>query len=204
MTTIAFVGLGTMGRHMAGHLVARGFAVRGHDRVPGAAASVPGVVAADSIAAAAQGADVAITMLPDTPDVEAVVLGAGGLAGTLAAGSLVIDMSTMSPVAARAIHAALAARGIGFVDAPVSGGAAGGGGGGADHHGGRIGRRLRAGGAAVRSPGPGGDACGAAGRRADGEAVQPGGGGQQPAIGVRDARAGPRRRAWTWRRCARC
>ncbi len=120
MGSIAFIGLGTMGRHMARHLVAAGHSVRGFDVVPGVV--VEGVVAAGSIAEAAAGAAVAVTMLPDTPDVEAVVLADGGLAASMAAGSLVIDMSTMSPVAARAIHAALAARGIGFVDAPVSGG----------------------------------------------------------------------------------
>ncbi|MFM7719371.1 MAG: NAD(P)-dependent oxidoreductase, partial [Actinomycetota bacterium] len=62
------------------------------------------------------------TMLPDTPDVEAVLFGRSGVATALASGALAIDMSTIDPIATRGFHARLAERGVGFLDAPVSGG----------------------------------------------------------------------------------
>ena len=95
MTVVAFVGLGRMGRLMAPHLVAAGHEVRGFDLDPGAA--VDGVQTRASAREAADGAEVAITMLPSPAAVRAATLGPGGLAEGLAAGSLCIDMSTAPP-----------------------------------------------------------------------------------------------------------
>lgn len=126
-TTIAYVGLGIMGRPAAGHLVRAGHAVRVYARQPKAATPLLalGATAHNTPAVAATGADFAFTNVSDTPDVEEVILGPGGLAEGLATGAMVVDMSTIAPAAARKIGAALRARGIGFVDAPVSGGQAG-------------------------------------------------------------------------------
>ncbi len=123
MTVVAFVGLGRMGRLMAPHLVAAGHEVRGFDLDP--QATVDGVEPRVSARAAAEGADVAITMLPSPAAVRAATLGPGGLAEGLARGSLCIDMSTAPPRLARELAAALAARGIDALDAPVSGGTIG-------------------------------------------------------------------------------
>jgi 2-hydroxy-3-oxopropionate reductase len=124
LRTVGFIGLGTMGHSMAQNLMKAGFAVRVFDvrREAVDELAALGAHAASSIADAAQGADVAITMLPNTPDVEAVVLGEGGLLANPPAGKLIVDMSTIAPVAERRMHAACAAQGIEYVDAPVSGG----------------------------------------------------------------------------------
>jgi 2-hydroxy-3-oxopropionate reductase len=124
MATIAFIGLGTMGRHMAGRLLAAGHTVRAHDVRPDAVAELAGrgAVPAASVREATKGADAAVLMLPDTPQVEEVVLGPGGLAEAPPPGRLVIDMSTISADAARRFAAVLAERGVEMIDAPVSGG----------------------------------------------------------------------------------
>lgn len=123
MTVVAFVGLGRMGRLMTPHLVAAGHEVRGFDLDPGA--QVAGVHARASAREAAEGAEVAITMLPSPAAVHSATLGPGGLAEGLAEGSLCIDMSTAPPGLARELAAALAPRGIDALDAPVSGGTIG-------------------------------------------------------------------------------
>ena len=123
MTTVAFAGLGRMGRLMTARLVAAGHAVRGFDLDP--AAVVDGVTPCASASAAARGADVAITMLPSPEAVRAATLGVDGLAEGLAAGALCIDMSTAPPALARELASALAPRGIDALDAPVSGGTIG-------------------------------------------------------------------------------
>lgn len=123
MTTVAFVGLGRMGRRMTARLVAAGHDVRGFDLDP--AAVVDGVLSCTSARSAARGAEIAITMLPSPEAVRAATLGEDGLAGGLAAGALCIDMSTAPPALARELAAALAARGIDALDAPVSGGTIG-------------------------------------------------------------------------------
>ena len=122
--TVGFIGLGTMGREMTRNLLRAGYAVQAFDTAPAAIADAmqAGATPAASIAEAAQGADAVVTMLPDTPDVEAVVLGAGGLLHHPPPGRIVVDMSTIAPTAVRAMHARLRDAGIALLDAPVSGG----------------------------------------------------------------------------------
>jgi len=120
MAVIGFIGLGTMGRLMAARLLAAGHVVQGYDVNP--AAVLPGLREAASVAAAAAGAEAVILMLPDTPDVESVVLGPGGLRENPPAGRLIVDMSTIAAGAARRMAETLAEDGITLLDAPVSGG----------------------------------------------------------------------------------
>jgi 2-hydroxy-3-oxopropionate reductase len=118
---IGFIGLGIMGRPMAGHLLAASLPLTVHSRSPGpvdelVAEGASGAGSPEEVAAAS---DVVITMLPDTPDVVEVV---GALVPALAPGSLVIDMSSIDPVPTRELAARVAAAGSSMVDAPVSGG----------------------------------------------------------------------------------
>lgn len=122
---IAFIGLGQMGLPMARNLAAKGYRLAVHDREAQAIARARAAFScdgADSLAALARGADAVITMLPDGHSVREVLLGADGLVEGCAQGTLVIDMSSSSPIGTRALGTELAARGIGLVDAPVSGG----------------------------------------------------------------------------------
>ncbi|HEY8498001.1 MAG TPA: 2-hydroxy-3-oxopropionate reductase [Limnochordales bacterium] len=123
-TTIAFIGLGIMGRPMARNLLKAGFRLRVHNRSRGPVdqLAAEGAVPASSPAEAAAGADAVITMLPDSPDVEQVVMGPSGVAEGLRRGGVLIDMSTISPIVTRELANRLAARGIAMLDAPVSGG----------------------------------------------------------------------------------
>ena len=120
---IGFIGLGVMGRRMAINLRKAGFTLTVHDLNRAAVAELveAGATDAGSIAGAAA-ADIVVTMLPDTPDVEAVVHGDTGLAATMRRGSVLIDMSSISPTATQAMAAMLAEKGIEMLDAPVSGG----------------------------------------------------------------------------------
>jgi 2-hydroxy-3-oxopropionate reductase len=113
---IGFIGLGVMGAPMARNLVAAG-----HDVVVTSRTrkDVEGASWAGSPRAVAEQADIVVTMLPDSPQVEEVV--ADVLAGARA-GSLIVDMSTISPVVTRELAAAASEQGVGYVDAPVSGG----------------------------------------------------------------------------------
>jgi 2-hydroxy-3-oxopropionate reductase len=124
MTIVGFIGLGVMGHAMAINLVRAGHAVTGYDARPGAAEELAsqGVHAASSIAEAAMDADVVITMLPDTPQVEEVIMGPGGLLENPPPGRFVIDMSTISPSATRRMAEALDRDSVAMLDAPVSGG----------------------------------------------------------------------------------
>jgi 2-hydroxy-3-oxopropionate reductase len=124
MTAIAYVGLGTMGSPMACNLARAGHDVRGVNRTPAKAAALvaAGGTAAASLAEAVDGAEVVLTNLPDSPDVQEVVLGAGGVLDLVAPGTLVIDHSTVLPQLARELAAAGAERGVPVLDAPVSGG----------------------------------------------------------------------------------
>jgi 2-hydroxy-3-oxopropionate reductase len=121
---IGFIGLGTMGRPMALNLLGAGYPVTVHSRSEAlvAAFAQAGGSRADSPAQLGSVVDVAITMLPDTPDVESVVLGSEGLLSGMKPNSLLIDMSTISPSATREIGEQCLSRSVGFVDAPVSGG----------------------------------------------------------------------------------
>jgi 2-hydroxy-3-oxopropionate reductase len=124
MRRIGFIGLGVMGAPMAEHLIKAGFEVRGHTRRPAGRdrLAAAGGRPAASVAEAIHGADVVITMLPDSPDVAEVVLGPGGVLANAGAGTLLIDMSTVRPRTARQIAAAAAGRRVEALDAPVSGG----------------------------------------------------------------------------------
>lgn len=125
MTKLAFLGLGVMGYPMAGHLAAKGFDVAVYNRTPAKAQSwvkQHGGAAAPGPAEAAKGADLVFACLGDDPDVEAVVHAA---MDGLKSGAVFVDHTTASPSLARRLHALLAEQGVGFVDAPVSGGQAG-------------------------------------------------------------------------------
>jgi len=126
-TTIAFIGLGIMGGPMAGHLIDAGHDVVGYNRSRTAVDRLVerGGRAADSVADAVRDAEVVITMVPDSPDVEAVALGDDGIYAAAKPGTLHIDCSTIRPDVARAVAAAGDERGVRVVDAPVSGGEAG-------------------------------------------------------------------------------
>lgn len=118
---VGFIGLGIMGRPMALNLVRSGHRLVVHSRSQAPVDELvrAGAAAANGPRGVAAAADVVITMLPDTHTVEAIVREA---ASALRPGGLVIDMSTIHPEAARALATELGARGIGFLDAPVSGG----------------------------------------------------------------------------------
>jgi 3-hydroxyisobutyrate dehydrogenase len=124
---IGFAGLGTMGAAMAANLRRAGFEVTVWNRTPGRTAPLLelGAREASSPAELARSSDVVVVCVSDTPDVEAVLFGPDGIATGIAAGGLVIDCSTIAPEATRAIASQLAERGVGFVDAPVSGGSEG-------------------------------------------------------------------------------
>ena len=126
-TSIACVGLGTMGRPAAAHLLAAGHQLHIYARRPDAAGSLleAGAVLHPSPAAAAARARFAFTSVSATRDVEEVILGEDGLAEGMERGGMIIDMSSCAPASARQMEAELAGRGIDFLDAPVSGGEAG-------------------------------------------------------------------------------
>ena len=122
--TVGVVGTGIMGAPMARNLAKAGFDVIAYNRTASRAEALreDGVTVAASLAEVGQAASVVITMVPDTPDVLAVVEGDGGLAGAMHEGSVLIDMSTISPAETRALAERLAEHGIAMLDAPVSGG----------------------------------------------------------------------------------
>jgi 2-hydroxy-3-oxopropionate reductase len=123
---IGLIGLGIMGKPMARNLLKAGFELVVHNRSRAAVdelvAESPGVTAANSPREVAEQVDVVITMLPDSPDVEAVVFGDGGLLEAMSSGKLLIDMSTIAPATSIAVNDALTQRGASALDAPVSGG----------------------------------------------------------------------------------
>ena len=127
MTRVGFIGFGIMGSPMAINLAAAGFEVRGFSRDMSKVSRVAdkGVRSAKTLQELVENSDVVITMLPDSPDVESVVLGDGGVFQFAREGLLFIDMSSIRPdVASRIFHEG-AERGIDVLDAPVSGGEAG-------------------------------------------------------------------------------
>ncbi|HEY2907370.1 MAG TPA: 2-hydroxy-3-oxopropionate reductase [Vicinamibacterales bacterium] len=122
--TIGFIGLGVMGKPMAANLIKAGHALVVHNRSRAAVDELSGAGAApaESPADVARRASVVITMVPDTPDVELVLAGPNGVLSALQRGSVVIDMSSISPVATRRLAARVAEQGGSMLDAPVSGG----------------------------------------------------------------------------------
>ncbi len=123
-TTVAVIGLGIMGGPMAANLVRSGFDVVGYNRSPAKVETLvsAGGRGASSIAEAVAEADVILTMVPDSPDVEEVALGEDGIIAHARAGSLWIDASTIRPDVAVTVAQAAKAKGIRCLDAPVSGG----------------------------------------------------------------------------------
>ena len=123
---VGFVGLGKMGFPMAGHLARAGFDLLVADAAPGVAdrfVAAHGGAVAESLTAMGRAADAVVTMLPTGAIVRQVLLGPGDcVAAGMAAGSLLIDMSTSNPMETRSLGEELAARGIAMVDAPVAGG----------------------------------------------------------------------------------
>jgi 2-hydroxy-3-oxopropionate reductase len=126
MSNLGFIGLGIMGRPMAGHLLAAGHRLVVHDVNP-----VPddllkaGAIAAASGKDVAEQSDIIFIMVPDTPHVNAVLFDKGGVAEGLKAGKIVVDMSSISPLATKEFAKAINARGADYLDAPVSGGEVG-------------------------------------------------------------------------------
>ena len=123
---IGFVGLGIMGAPMAGQLIQAGHTLLVHTR-----SKLPGLIAGSSATpcpsarSVAEQADIVILMLPDTPDVEAVLFGETGIAAGLSPGKTVIDMSSISPIATKEFAKKINALGCDYLDAPVSGGEVG-------------------------------------------------------------------------------
>lgn len=124
---IGFIGLGLMGKPMARNLMKAGFALTLYARHPEKVQELvaAGAALADSSRAVGEASDVVITMLPDSPEVNEVVLGPGGVLEGARAGLVIIDMSTIAPEASRALARRCAERGMTFLDAPVSGGSNG-------------------------------------------------------------------------------
>src|SRR6516164_2628948 len=123
MSKVGFIGLGIMGAPMAGHLRAAGHElyVDGRHSVPEALVR-QGVVRCESGQMVAARAEVVILMVPDTPDVEAALFGADGVAQGLSRGKTVVDMSSIAPLATRQFAERINQLGCDYLDAPVSGG----------------------------------------------------------------------------------
>jgi 3-hydroxyisobutyrate dehydrogenase len=121
---VAFIGLGVMGQPMAGHLLANGSSLTVHTRTKAKAKALTsqGATWAATPADAAKQADLVFLCVPDTPDVEAVLLGESGVLQSVRKGAIVIDHSTISPSATRRFAEELSAKGAKLLDAPVSGG----------------------------------------------------------------------------------
>lgn len=123
MSVIAFIGLGAMGGPMAANLLAAGHALRVWNRSPDKARSLvaAGATACQGIAEAVRGAQFVVSMVADDLATRAVMLGEEGVVASAAPGTLILDCSTNTPAMVREVARAAAARGIGHVDAPVSG-----------------------------------------------------------------------------------
>src|SRR4051794_23245768 len=120
---IGFIGLGVMGRPMAANLLGAGLVLVVHTRTRSTAAELEerGAIWADTPADVARASDVVVTMLPDSPQVEAVAEGSDGLLSGAHAGLIWIDMSSIAPLTARRLAAAAENHGVTALDAPVSG-----------------------------------------------------------------------------------
>jgi 2-hydroxy-3-oxopropionate reductase len=124
MSAIGFIGLGIMGRPMAKNLLRAGHQLVVFDLTQSAVDELVESHADKGISCAdvASRSDLVITMLPDGPDVEKAVLGRGGVLDGARSGSTLVDMSSINPAVSQKIDGACAAKGIAFVDSPVSGG----------------------------------------------------------------------------------
>ena len=124
MANIGFIGLGIMGRPMVKNLIKAGHQVTAYDIVPAGVDDVASAGAAkgSSPKDVASKTDVIITMVPDGPEVEQAILGPNGVLEGVKKGSTVVDMSSISPMVSQKVAAACQARGVEFLDAPVSGG----------------------------------------------------------------------------------
>jgi 2-hydroxy-3-oxopropionate reductase len=122
--TIGFIGLGVMGKPMAKNLIKAGHHLVVHNRSRAAVdeLAAAGAAAAASPAEVARASTIVITMLPDTPDVERVLTGPDGVLSAIQKNAIVIDMSSISPVATERLAKAVAEKGASMLDAPVSGG----------------------------------------------------------------------------------
>jgi len=122
-TTIAFLGTGAMGVRMAANLAAAGFKLRvyNRDRAKTKSLAEKGAEVCDSPAAAVRGAEFVVSMVADDAATRAVMLGPDGAVGAAAAGTILIDSSTNTPAMAREVAKAASARGVVYLDAPVSG-----------------------------------------------------------------------------------
>jgi len=127
MAKLGFIGLGIMGKPMAGHLLKAGHELFVYDVNPNPVKELTakGAVACNSCKDVAQKSDIIFIMVPDTPDVEIVLFGINGLIEGLKPGSIVVDMSSISPIATKEFAKRLAAMGVKMLDAPVSGGQVG-------------------------------------------------------------------------------
>ena len=127
MAKLGFTGLGIMGKPMVGHLLDAGHTVHVYDVVPEAVKEMAskGAVACGSNKEVAQKSEITFIMVPDTPDVEAVLFGKDGVTEGVRPGSIVVDMSSISPIATKEFAKKLAAMGVKMLDAPVSGGQVG-------------------------------------------------------------------------------
>jgi len=124
MLKVGYIGLGLMGKSIARNILKAGFPLVVHNRSQGAVQELvaDGALAASSPAAVAAQVDILFTNLPDSPDVEHVLLGEHGVAGGARPGLICVDNSTIKPATARRVAAVLAAQGVACLDAPVSGG----------------------------------------------------------------------------------
>lgn len=126
MKNIGFIGLGIMGKPMVLNLLKAGFSVSVLEKSAAAKeVELFGAKLCASPRLLAESADIIITMLPDSPEVESVLFGEEGISGTMKEGQVFIDMSTISPLMAHKIHTELAKKGVDALDAPVSGGQVG-------------------------------------------------------------------------------
>jgi 2-hydroxy-3-oxopropionate reductase len=127
MAKLGFIGLGIMGKPMASHLIAAGHTVHVYNRSPEPVRELAakGAVACSSSKEVAQKSDIIFIMVPDTPDVEAVLFGKNGVADGVKPGSIVVDMSSISPIATKEFAQRLERLGVKMLDAPVSGGQVG-------------------------------------------------------------------------------
>lgn len=125
MANVGFIGTGIMGAPMAAHLITGGHKLFIYARKKPAALLEQGATLCASATEVAQKSDIIITMVPDTPDVESVLFGEQGVAAGLSKGKIVVDMSSISPIATKEFAARINALGCDYLDAPVSGGEVG-------------------------------------------------------------------------------